>query len=73
VIHVLSTESQMEQGNGTLKQRPMSAPDRISVEPFKCGTLCTDFNKMATRRRKDYGEAIRKYICRPKTATAFFG
>ncbi|XP_048739096.1 uncharacterized protein LOC125653578 isoform X2 [Ostrea edulis] len=65
-------ESQKEPGNDSLKQRPMSAPDRISVEPFKCGTPCTEFNKMATRRRKDYGEAIRKYICRPKTASAFF-
>ncbi|XP_062602679.1 uncharacterized protein LOC134264404 isoform X1 [Saccostrea cucullata] len=65
-------ESQKEAPKDTLKQRPFSAPDRISVEPFKCGTSSNEFDKMATRRRKDYGEAIRKHISRPKTANAFF-
>lgn len=66
-------DSQKDGGGSTLKQRPVSAPDAISGEPFKCGTPSKDFDKMVTRRRKDYGEAIRKHVSRPKTASSFFG
>ncbi|XP_022296010.2 uncharacterized protein LOC111105852 isoform X2 [Crassostrea virginica] len=65
-------DSQKDGGGSTLKQRPVSAPDAISGEPFKCGTPSKDFDKMVTRRRKDYGEAIRKHVSRPKTASSFF-
>ncbi|KAL8613069.1 hypothetical protein ACOMHN_008838 [Nucella lapillus] len=44
---------------------------REAVEPFRCGTPAPADNKSAARRRKDYGEAVRKFMARPKTASEF--
>ncbi|KAK3101684.1 hypothetical protein FSP39_005447 [Pinctada imbricata] len=52
-------------------KRPESAPE---MTPFKCGTPLQQEKggSMSTRRRLDYGEALRKHLVRPKTAAAFF-
>ncbi|XP_076447896.1 uncharacterized protein LOC143284780 isoform X2 [Babylonia areolata] len=42
-----------------------------AAEPFRCGTPASADNKSAARRRKDYGEAVRKFMARPKTASEF--
>ena len=43
-------------------------------EAFRCGTTTNMVNKrMPLKRRIDYGEAIRKYMARPKSAADFFG
>ena len=46
---------------------------REATEPFRCGTPASADNKSAARRRKDYGEAVRKFMARPKTAAEFLG
>ncbi|KAK7480941.1 hypothetical protein BaRGS_00027852 [Batillaria attramentaria] len=46
-------------------------PIRPPTEPFRCGTPASGDNKSAARRRRDYGEAVRKFMARPKTATEF--
>ncbi|XP_046561130.1 uncharacterized protein LOC124270146 [Haliotis rubra] len=50
--------------------RPSSAHSTCS-SAFRCGTTSGPQNGMATRRRHDYGEAIRKHNSRPKTATEY--
>ncbi|XP_070192618.1 uncharacterized protein [Littorina saxatilis] len=48
-----------------------SSAIREASEPFRCGTPAPRDNKSAARRRKDYGEAVRKFMARPKTASDF--
>lgn len=50
--------------------RQSSAPSEI----FRCGTTSVmSNNRMSLKRRTDYGNAIRKYMARPKSAQEFFG
>ncbi|KAK3587086.1 hypothetical protein CHS0354_023542 [Potamilus streckersoni] len=57
-------------------KRPFSAPCTSVTnqrEPFRCGTpTVAEHNKISFRRRLDYGEAVRKHVSRPKSATDFF-
>ncbi|KAL3852486.1 hypothetical protein ACJMK2_016117 [Sinanodonta woodiana] len=57
-------------------KRPFSAPCTSVTnqrEPFRCGTpTIAEYNKISFRRRLDYGEAVRKHVSRPKSATDFF-
>ena len=49
------------------------------LKPFKCGQTVklrdeeTPSVKMVVRRRKEYGEAIRQKVQRPKTAEEYIG
>ncbi|KAK6994036.1 tpr repeat [Biomphalaria glabrata] len=42
-----------------------------SVDPFRCGTVAPGDNVLAAKRRRDYGEALRKNVVRPQTAQEF--
>ncbi|KAH9489111.1 hypothetical protein Btru_042221 [Bulinus truncatus] len=41
------------------------------LEPFRCGTVAPGDNVLAPRRRKDYGDAVRKHSSRPQTAEEY--
>ena len=51
----------------------------LQLRPFKCGQTVnirdedTPTMNMVVRRRKEYGEAIRKKVQRPKTAEEYIG
>lgn len=55
--------------SSTSGSRPSTAPSEV----FRCGTTNVATNKrMSLKRRTDYGNAIRKYMSRPKSAEEFF-
>ncbi|CAL1541421.1 unnamed protein product [Lymnaea stagnalis] len=58
--------------HGLSSSNSRMAPSFISrVDPFRCGTPSSDTNNLAPKRRRDYGEAIRRYNARPKTSQEF--
>lgn len=49
-------------------------PETARADVFRCGTTSAMANnRMSLKRRTDYGNAIRKYMSRPKSAPEFFG
>ena len=48
-----------------------STPSQTDV--FRCGTPgSTEGSRISLQRRTDYGNAIRKHMARPKSASEFF-
>ncbi|XP_041349088.1 uncharacterized protein LOC121368424 [Gigantopelta aegis] len=45
---------------------------KMSPKPFRCGTSYSTHSKLSTRRRLDYGEAVRKHVARPKTSMEYY-
>ncbi|XP_045166792.2 uncharacterized protein LOC123530136 isoform X2 [Mercenaria mercenaria] len=78
------TKKQLESGHtdsaGTdHSSRPTTSTSRgskqssASTEVFRCGTTnVASNNRISFKRRTDYGNAIRKYMSRPKSAQDFF-
>ncbi|KAL4226223.1 hypothetical protein ACF0H5_014207 [Mactra antiquata] len=63
------------QSNSTLKESGNSREVAKTNEAlvFRCGTSGeTTGNKMSLKRRTDYGNALRKFVSRPKSANEFF-
>ncbi|XP_050413944.1 uncharacterized protein LOC126828294 isoform X2 [Patella vulgata] len=75
---VRSTRRQLDISEET--KRPKTAQPRLQnqtccstspEEPFRCGTAFSFRQSASATRRKEYGQAVRQYMTRPKTASDF--
>ncbi|ESO99115.1 hypothetical protein LOTGIDRAFT_173857 [Lottia gigantea] len=62
--------------NSRLEARPKTAQPTLTTslssdKGFRCGTASSRDQTEALARRNEYGLAVRKYMCRPKTASDF--
>lgn len=69
ILLLTEKTSDLYLGDGS---RPSSSQS-VRSEPFRCGTPTAGGNKSVTRRRYDYGNALRKQLTRPKTSADYFG
>ncbi|XP_052779601.1 uncharacterized protein LOC128216927 isoform X2 [Mya arenaria] len=67
------SKKQLESKVYSKKQGDTEPTSIESTKVFRCGTTANMVNNlMPLQRRKDYGNAIRKHMARPKTAAEFF-